>query len=151
MGIDWRERNPEKLHDQIKRELDKHRSGAGARVAPIERIPSLAEYLQRLRNPFFGHLLDTVKRAKLKAELLAECRRLPPRGMIQFKLKPHDEAYAVFALIAEEIRREHPEFGIIRWKRGNAIIRTADEELLRVMDPTLHATNFASGHMERGG
>jgi hypothetical protein len=92
-----------------------------------------------------------VKRARLRAELLAQLKALPPRGMVQFKLKPHDEAYAAFALVIEEIRRDHPEYGVIRWKGGNAIIRSEDEELLRIMDPTLHAVNVASGFVEKGG
>jgi hypothetical protein len=149
MSIDWRERNPEKLKEQIKRALST--APNASKVAATERVPPLREFLNRLRNPFFGHLFDSVKRARLRAELLAQLKALPPRGMVQFKLKPHDEAYAAFALVIEEIRRDHPEYGVIRWKGGNAIIRSEDEELLRIMDPTLHAVNVASGFVEKGG
>jgi hypothetical protein len=136
--------------ERARRDAQKHGwAEPETRVARVERIPTLREYLQGLKNGAVVALFDSFKRLKLKRELLVQLKAMPPRGLLQFRLKPHNEAYAMFALVAEELRREHPEFTIMHWKGGNALCRRSDVEILKMQHPSIHEVNTAAGLVER--
>ena len=106
-----------------------------------------------MSNTNFSPVLDSVKRAELKVELLnllKQRHRVIERG-IQLEgvsLDNPTPETLTLVLVIQDIIREHREYSVIQWPGGISIVRTAGIDNL---NKDFQQVNENSNYIVRGG
>ena len=110
-------------------------------------------YVALMSNTNFSPVLDSVKRAELKVELLnllKQRHRVIERG-IQLEgvsLDNPTPETLTLVLVIQDIIREHREYSVIQWPGGISIVRTAGIDNL---NKDFQQVNENSNYIVRGG
>ena len=106
----------------------------------------------KLLNPV-GALSDFLKRNKIKGEILNLMRKRHPgidRGL-QFEgvtLSDPSPEHATLLLVLQDILTNHPEFDLVQWPGGVALVRKAQTESL---DKSIREVNEKTNFIISGG
>lgn len=97
---------------------------------------------------FTKEAFDSKRRTEIETEITAMMKHLRKKGQgFEFVIAPGEEG--IFALVIEGIMQKNPEYALVAWPGGPAIVRRHDVDA--IPDKLMMAKNVDSGFVTAGG